>query len=178
MMSGCALLEKQPKADLKDTVESHLYRGRLMLGRHDYDGALKECETALQRSIGGMGGDEALLCMAEVYSDPLNRARDFFKSIAFLERIANEYPLSPRADLARIFEDSLREQEKLKRAVTESGQEAERLKRQLSETAQESERLKRRVSEVSQETARLKRIVEESKTVDAEMDEKKRSHIK
>lgn len=178
IISGCAALGDRPKADLKDTAERHLNLGRLLLGQHEYEGALKECDAALRKWNGKPGGDEALLCIAQVYSDPLNRARDFSKSIASLERIVNEYPLSPRADLARIFEDSLREQEKLKRAVAESGQETEKLKRQLADTAQESERLKRRVTEVSQETARLKRIVEESKTVDAEMDEKKRSHTK
>ena len=43
---------------------------------------------------------------------------------------------------------------------------------------QENERLKRLSNETLQENAKLKKIVEQSKTVDVEIDEKKRSQAK
>lgn len=180
MLSGCALVAERPaKTSLpREDAAVHLDRGHWMLSRHDYEGALQECSIAFYKSQGREPGDEALLCMAAIYGDPLNKNKDYARSIYSLQRIVDDYPWSPRAELARIFVENFREQERLKRALSDSSQEQEKLKRQLNETAQEGERLKRRINEVSQETARLKKMVEEAKTVDVEMDEKKRNQAK
>jgi hypothetical protein len=182
MVSGCGLNDdavRPTKAKPpSEGAGGHLDRGLWLLGQRDYEGALQECKAALSKSYGKTPGDGALFCLAAVYGDPQNPKKDLYMSTLSLQRVVDEYPRSPWAEPARIFVEGLKEQERLKRAAHESSQESEKLKRSLNETAQENDRLKRRVNEMSQETARLRKIVEDSKTVDVEMDEKKRNQAK
>ncbi len=175
-ISGCALSDGWPgkaSAPNEDPME-HVADGQKLLARHDYEGALREWQAVLFLSSGRPPSDEALLYVGQIYGDPLNEKRDFPKSIETFQRLIKEYPGSIYAESARVWMENMKERERLTRVVAESLQENERVKRLWNEAQQENERLKRRANEYSQENARLKRIVEQSKTVDVEMDEKKR----
>lgn len=188
--SGCALTEKWQASGRtsEERVRIHLARGQKMLGAHDYGDALQECTTALADSDGKPPGDEALLCLAQIWCDPENPKRELPKSVEYLDRFVNAYPQNPEARLARVWMENLeeleslaenqKELERLKKTSAESAQENEKLKRLLNEMTQENERSKRRAAEISQENGKLKRIVEQSTTVDVEMDEKKRNQAK
>jgi hypothetical protein len=116
--------------------------------------------------------------MGQIYGDPENRKKDLSKSMATLQRVIKEYPQNVSAESARVWMENLKEQERLRRVLSESIQESERLRRLWNEALQESDKQKRRVGECTQENAKLKKIVEDSKTVDVEMDEKKRNQAK
>ena len=180
-VSGCAFQRSSPQelsTSPQEGANEHLARAGSLLVQHSYETALQEYQTVLTVSDGKPPGDQALLFIGQIYSDPQNQKRDFSKSIASLQRLVREYPRSPWADTARVWMENLKEQERLKRVMVDSIQENERLRRVWNEGLQENERLKRVSNETLQENARLKRIVEESKTVDVEIDEKKRNQTK
>ncbi len=148
-ISSCAFLEG---LQVKEAVSGQgprerLARGQKALAQHNYQASLQEFEAAFSLSGNKPPGDEALLNMGMAYGDPENPKRDYPKSIAAFQRLAREYPQSNWAEAARIWTETLKEQEKLKRSV----------------------------SEALQENQRLKQIVEQSKTVDAQIEEKRRS---
>jgi tetratricopeptide (TPR) repeat protein len=161
-ISSCASLEKWlvGKTAPERGAREHLAGGRKALAQHDYQASLQEFDAALSLSGNKPPGDEALLNMGMVYGDPENPKRDYPKSIAAFQRLAKEYPQGNWAEPARIWTGTLKEQEKLKRAMSENIQENERLKRLSNETAQENQR--------------LKDLMEQSKTVDVQIEEKKR----
>jgi tetratricopeptide (TPR) repeat protein len=171
-----AILNDVPPPE--DWTKMHLVHGKKLLAQRNYDGALQEWQIVLSMSDGKPPADESLFYMGQTYCDPVNPKKDFAKSIASFQRLAKEYPQSPWADTARIWMGHLLEQERLKRVMFESLQENERLKKQWNDAVQENERLKRLSNETLQENAKLKKIVEQSKTVDAEIDEKKKSQAK
>jgi hypothetical protein len=188
-ISGCALFEGQKaKSGVSgerartetpgEGAQEYLAAGQRSIVQHNYEGALRELQIAFTLSGGKSPGDEALLYLGQVYGDPQNHKKDFSKSIAFLQRVIKEYPQNVSAESARVWMENLKEQERLKRVFSESVQEGERLRRVWNEALQESDRQKRRVAECTQENAKLKKIVEDSKTVDVEMDEKKRNQAK
>lgn len=183
LVSSCAVLEHPAVTSVKtapqeDWAKVHVARGQKLLAQRDYEAALEEWQIVLSMSGEKPPADESLLYIGQIYCDPVNPKKDFTKSMASFQRLANEYPESPWADTARIWMGHLKEQEKLRKAVSESLQENERLKKQWNEAIQENEKLKRLSNETLQENAKLKKIVEESKTVDVEIDEKKRSQAK
>jgi len=161
-ISSCASLEGRwfEKAVPEQAAREHLAGGQKALAQHNYQVSLQEFEAALSLSGTKPPGDEALLNMGMVYGDPENPKRDYPKSIATFQRLATEYPQSNWAEPARMWTETLKEQEKLKRA--------------MSEALQENERLKRLSNETTQEKRRLEQIVEQSKVVDVEVDKKKR----
>jgi len=165
-------------APQEDWAKLHLAHGQKLLAQRNYEGALQEWQIVLSMSGQKPPADESLLYIGQTYCDPENPKKDFAKSIASFQRLAREYPQSPWADTARIWVEQLKEQERLKRVMSESLQENERIKKQWNEALQENEKLKRLSNESLQENARLKKIVEQSKTVDVEIDEKKRSQAK
>jgi outer membrane protein assembly factor BamD (BamD/ComL family) len=158
-ISSCAGWRVEKVAPEQGARE-HLAGGQKALVRHDYQTSLQELEVALSLSGNRPPGDEALFNMGMVYGDPENPRRDYPKSIASFQRLGEEYPQSTWAESARIWTQTLKEQERLKRVMFETLQENERLKRLSNETAQENQR--------------LKQIVKRSKTVDIEVDRKKR----
>ncbi len=182
LVSSCAAPERPVMNNVplppEDWTKVHLVHGKKLLAQRNYEGALKEWQIVLSMSGGKPPADESLLYIGQTYCDPENPKKDFAKSIASFQRLAKEYPQSPWADTARIWVEQLKEQERLKRVMSESLQENERLKKQWNDAAQENERLKRLSNETLQENAKLKKIVEQSKTVDVEIDEKKRNQAK
>lgn len=182
LVLGCAAPERPAMINnvppQEDWAKVHLVHGKKLLAQHNYDGALQEWQIVLTMSGGKPPADESLLYIGQTYCDPENPKKDFAKSIAAFQKLAYEYPQSLWADTARIWMGHLLEQERMKRVMFESLQENERLKKQWNDAVQENERLKRLSNETLQENAKLKKIVEQSKTVDVEIDEKKRSQAK
>jgi hypothetical protein len=207
-VSGCASSQGQLATRIPpgDGAREHLTRAQELLASRSYEGALQEYQTVLSLSEGNPPGDEALLYVGQIYSDPRNPGKDFSKSIASFQKLIKEYPQSTWAESARVWMENLREQERLGRVMVEllqdnerlerlwngvlkeneqlkrrsdgSAQENQRLKKTVAETSQENLRLKKTVEETSQENLRLKKMVEESKAVDVEIDEKKREQTK
>ena len=164
--------------------------------------SLQEFEAALSLSGNKPPGDEALLYIGMVYGDPENPKRDYRKSIAAFQRLAQEYSESNWAEPSRIWmerleererlkhtmletlqdnerverlwNDALQENERLKRLSNETAQENQKLKRLSNETAQENQKLKQLSNETAQENKKLKEMMEQSKAVDVEVEEKKK----
>jgi hypothetical protein len=151
----------------------HLVGGQRALAQHNYQASLQEFEAALFMSDNKPPGDEALLHIGMVYIDPENPKRDYPKSMTYFQRLVKEYPYSNWA-WARIWTETLKEQEGLRRVVSQTLRENERVKHVWNNALQENERLKWLSSETAQENQRLKQIVEQSKAVDVEVEGKKK----
>ena len=189
-ISSCASLKgwRAEKVVPEQGAQEHLAGGQKARAQHNYQASLQEFEAALSLSGNKPPGDEALFNVGMVYGDPENPKRDYPKAIASFQRLAKEYPQSTWAEPARIWMETLKEQERLKQVMSETLQENEkikrlwndalkeneRLKRLANETAQENQRLKQLSNETAQENQRLKEIVEQSKAVDVEVEKKKR----
>jgi hypothetical protein len=180
-------------------AQAHLLRAQELLAQRDYEGSRRENEEVLSVSAGKPPGDQALFGIAMIWADPLNPGADHGKSLASLQTLMADYPGGPWAERARVMADAMKrnnelkrasaeavqenqklkqENERLKQASSETSQENEKLKRASAEAVQENQKLKRLSVEASQEIQKLKRIVEESRQVDIEIDEKKRSQAK
>ena len=166
LISGHAFSEGRLPGSLpqRDGARERLAHGQRLLAEHDYEGAIRECRMVVSMSKGKSPGDEALLCLGQIFSDPQNPRKDLSVSIASFEKLTKEYSQSMWANLARVLMANLKEQGRLKQAMRKSSQENERLKRLFNDSAQEN--------------ARLKKIVEESKAVDAAIEEKKKDQAK
>jgi outer membrane protein assembly factor BamD (BamD/ComL family) len=170
-----------------------------LLAYNEFEAALNEYDQALVASGSKAPGDEALFNIALIYANPANRKKDYNKATASFQRLVKDFPQSQWVQqatswmetlkeidrLKRTSAETVQENERLRRTSVEALQENERLKRVSSETLQENERLKRASAEaarasaeVLQENQKLKRIVEQSRIVDIEIDEKKRSQAK
>ena len=178
-IANCASPER-PKADVTvltvppQGAREHLVGGQRALAQHNYQTSLQEFEAAVSMSGNMPPGDEALLHMGMVYIDPENPKRDYAKSITYFQRLVKEYPHSNWAGWARIWAETLREQDSLKRVVSQTLEENEKVKRLWSDALQENERLKRLSSETAQENQKLKQTAEQIKAVDVEVEEKKK----
>jgi hypothetical protein len=86
------------------------------------------------------------------------------KAVAYFRQCAKDFPQSVWSERSNAWIESLKEMDKLRRVSADA--------------AQENDRLRKASAEVVQENQKLKHIVEQSRMVDIEIDEKKRSHAK
>jgi hypothetical protein len=170
-----------------------------LFAHNEFEAALKEYDQVLVTSGNKAPGDEALFSIALIYAHSANPKKDLPKATKLFQQLVNDFPQSPWVQQAAAWIDVFGEIDKLKRASVEAVQENERLRRTSVEALQENERLRRtsgeafqeidklkkttaeavRTSaEVLQENQKLKKIVEQSRIVDIEIDEKKRSQAK
>jgi hypothetical protein len=148
--SGCAVLDKKQKVELKEEgsqkkeetlkiLSEHLLRARKLLEQRDYDSSFKENQKILSLSGQNPPGDEALFNMGLICAHFGNPKKDYGKSIGFFKKLTKDYPQSPFVVQARIWTGILQENEKLNQTIQ-----------------------------------KLNQVIEESKQVDIEIEEKKR----
>jgi hypothetical protein len=179
--------------------QEHLVQGRELFAYNEFEAALKEYGQVLVISGNRAPGDEALFSIALIHIHPANPKKDLGQATKLFQQLLNDFPRSPWVQQAAAWIEEFREIDKLKRASVEAVRENERLRRTSVDALQENERL-RRVSgetfqeidklkrtlaealrtsaEALQENQKLKKIVEQSRIVDIEIDEKKRSQAK
>ena len=87
-----------------------LKRVRLLLQKGDFDGALRENQEVLAHSPKAQPADAALFGLALFYADRANPRQDYRKCIGFLAQLARDFPQSPLAEDAGIWQVLLREQ--------------------------------------------------------------------
>jgi hypothetical protein len=173
-------------------IREHLARGYELLRQWDYEGSLQENRSILSIMPEDPLAEEALFNLGLIYADPSNPNKDMGKSFAFFQRLTTETPGSQWTDRARVWLAILKQNERLSRQSAEAAEEVAKLKRQSAEADKETTRLNRQSAdaekevlrlrrlsaEAAQEVAKLKQIVEQSRAVDMEIEEKKRSQGK
>jgi len=80
-------------------VQSHEF-----IDARDFDMAVKENQKVLSLFVKGSPGDEALFNLALIYAHYDNPARDYKKSLGYLETLINEYPNTPLLEQAKTWE--------------------------------------------------------------------------
>jgi tetratricopeptide (TPR) repeat protein len=103
-------------------VQAVLRRGRELLARGDFDGALREDQKALSLSGGKASADEALFCIGLVYAHSGNPKKDHGKALGSFRRLAKEHPDSPWAEPAKAWIALIQENEKLSEMIEKSKQ--------------------------------------------------------
>jgi tetratricopeptide (TPR) repeat protein len=96
--------EEAPKEEQVTNDASHylLLAQRLMEKGH-FEASVDAGQKSLFRSEKKSPGDEALFHMGLIYAHYNNPKKDYKKSIAYFERVVNEYPRSPLAGQAKIW---------------------------------------------------------------------------
>lgn len=141
----------------RESQNVQIFHGQKLLAQGDYEGALRENQKAFSASPPSRHLDDALFNMGLIYAHPGNHRKDYGKSIAFFQKLLEDYPQSPRVEEARLLIGMLQENDKLNRAV---------------------ERSNRAVEESKKTVERLNRVIEESKKVDIQIEEKKREKLR
>lgn len=112
-LSGCAALREMREPE---EVRQALLRAQQLLAQADYEGSLRENQTALSLVAEGPPGDEAIFNMGLVYAHVANPKRDSRKAVALFRRLAKDYPQSPLVEQAKILAGVLEANEKLTQA--------------------------------------------------------------
>lgn len=119
---GSVILPARPECG-----RDHLKGVRGLIGRGDFDGAMKESQEALERSPKPPEGDAALMAMGLVSAHHENPKKDYKKSLAYFKRLVREYPGSSLAEEARIWVSVLESFEKAKQVDIEIEQKKKEL---------------------------------------------------
>jgi outer membrane protein assembly factor BamD (BamD/ComL family) len=113
---GCAGL-KEMRA--KRTAHEHLVAAQQLLDQGDYEGSLKENQKVLSSHYNVPPGDQALFNTGLIYAHYGYRRKDDRKSIDYFRRLVKIFPQSPLAGQAKIWIETLQENERLKRETQE-----------------------------------------------------------
>lgn len=92
----------------------HVRQAEPLMARHDFEGALRECQEAVALSSRTAPADEALFIMALIHVHYGNPKKDYRKSQALFTRVIREFPESPRVEEAKIWVGVLEAIEKAK----------------------------------------------------------------
>jgi tetratricopeptide (TPR) repeat protein len=87
---------------------AHLQRMQLLTRQGDFAGALRENRKILDQSPKAPLADAALLGMGLVYADYANPHRDYKKALDFFAQLVTEFPESPFAQDARLWDGILK----------------------------------------------------------------------
>lgn len=156
-LSGCAALEGMiAQGEARDS----LLRGRTLLAKGDFEGALKENQKVLSLLGVRSPGDEALFHSGLIYSHSNNPNKEYGKALGFFKRLIMDYPQSPLIGQAKIWVGVLEEDERLSQAL-------ERLKEENEGLSQAFKKLKDEHGKLTQQFKRLKEV-------DIEIEDKKR----
>lgn len=110
---GCAVLREMGE---RGEVRQSLLRGQQLLAQGDYEGALRENQTALSLVAEGPPGDEAVFNIGLVYAHVANPKKDSRKALALFRRLVKDYPQSPLVEQAKIWMGVLEANDKLSQA--------------------------------------------------------------
>lgn len=107
MLAACASVGSRPTQQ----EDAYLRQGRHLLAQGDFAGALRENRKVLARFPQTPPGDAALFNIGMIHLHYANPTRDIGRARNFFTRLIEEFPGSPRAEEARIWNNILESQE-------------------------------------------------------------------
>ncbi len=90
-----------------------------LIGRGDFDGAMKESQEILTSSPKTPPGDEALMNMGLICAHYANPKKDYKKAMGYFMRIERDFPHSPLVEEAKIWISVLKAFEQAKQVDLE-----------------------------------------------------------
>jgi hypothetical protein len=90
-----------------------------LIGRGDFDGAMKESQELLAGSPKTPPGDAALMNMGLICAHYANPKKDYKKAMGYFMRIERDFPQSPLVEEAKIWTNVLKDFEKAKQVDLE-----------------------------------------------------------
>lgn len=136
-----------------EEARAHLVLGRTYLTRGEYGSALKENEKVISLAGRNVPVDEALFYIGLVHAHPGNPARDYGKSMVSFGRLIRDYPESPMVEQAKTVAGLLQENDALNRTT---------------------DKLSNINDEQKKTIDRLNSLIDELKSVDIDVEQKKR----
>jgi outer membrane protein assembly factor BamD (BamD/ComL family) len=116
LLAACASVGSLPTRQ-EDVL---LRQGRHLLAQGDFAGALRENQKILARFPRTPPGDAALFNIGMIHLHYANPKRDIGRARIFFTRLIEEFPGSPRADEARIWDNNIEFMENIGRKHIES----------------------------------------------------------
>jgi tetratricopeptide (TPR) repeat protein len=129
------LKKPEPVVEERGEAREHLLRGQKLLAQGDYEGSIAENQRVLTLAKRQPPEDEALFNIGLIYADFNNPRRDYKKSLDYFKKMIQNYPKSPLVEQARIWVETLQENERLNQIIEKSKQvdiEIEEKKREIS----------------------------------------------
>ena len=153
-----------------EEAKAHLVLGRTYLVRGEYGSALKENEKVISLAGKGVLVDEALFYIGLIHAHPANPARDYGKSMVSFRRLITDYPESPVVEQAKIVVGLLQENDKLNRTT-------DKLNNIIDEQRKTINELIDIIDEQRKTVDKLNSLINELKTVDIDVERKKRENV-
>ncbi len=116
--TGCVAAFQQTAATNAEECD-HLEPVKELIGKGDFEGALKASQRVLSRSPKSPPGDQALLDLGLINAHYANPKKDYKKALGYFLRLEREFPQSPLVEEARIWVSVLRAFEKAKQVDIE-----------------------------------------------------------
>ncbi|HUV06256.1 MAG TPA: hypothetical protein VMX75_00925, partial [Spirochaetia bacterium] len=114
--------------------------------------------------------DEALFYIGLIHAHPANPARDYGKSMVSFRRLITDYPESPVVEQAKIVVGLLQENDKLNRTT-------DKLNNIIDEQRKTINELIDIIDEQRKTVDKLNSLINELKTVDIDVERKKRENV-
>lgn len=154
LLSGCTLVQE---AKRRGGARESIVRGQQLLAQGQYDDSLGEFQKVVSDYGEKPPADTALFHMALVYAHPGNPKKDYRKALALLQKLQADYPRTPWAEHAKVWEGVLQSNEKL---------------------IQANEKLSESNQRLTQAVEKLNQLIEKSRQIDLEIENKRRGKEK
>ncbi len=115
-VAACVPLKQAPPAPAQGAP---LEGVKDLIGRGDFDGAMKESQELLAGSPKTPPGDAALMNMGLICAHYANPKKDYKKAMGYFMRIERDFPQSPLVEEAKIWTNVLKDFEKAKQVDLE-----------------------------------------------------------
>ncbi len=120
-LGGCVTSGKMKvEINSKEEARQHLLRGRELLGRMDFEGALNANQEILILALHESPEDEALFNVGLIFAHPEYSRRDVTKALYFFNKVVEDYPRSPLAAQARAWTGMLQQVQRLNQRLEQS----------------------------------------------------------
>lgn len=154
-----------------EEARAHLVQGRMDLARGEYESALKENEKVLSLAGRNVPVDEALFYVGLIHAHPANPARDYGKALVWFGRLIRDYPESPLVEQAKTVAGLLQENDKLNRTTDKVNHINDEQKKTI-------DKLSNVIDEQKKTVDKLNSLIDELKSVDIDVEQKKRKKAK
>jgi tetratricopeptide (TPR) repeat protein len=152
----------------------HLDQAEKLIGKGDYEGALKEDMLAIELLSGGSPGDRALFQIGLILAYPDNPERDYNKALGYFERVAEEFPESSLKEEARVLEGAMKEILLRESRIKEGEETLNALTKQLNAVKEAQTRTEGRNKGLEESVRVLKKQLNAMKEIDLGTEEKRR----
>jgi hypothetical protein len=152
----------------------HLDQAENLIGKGDYEGALKEDISAIALLSGVSPGDRALFHIGLIWAYPENPKRDYNKALGYFQQVARDFPDSVLSEEAIVLECAMKEILLRDSRIKEGEETVYTLTKQLNAVKETQARIEEKNKGLEESVRVLKKQLNAMKEIDLGTEEKRR----